>query len=158
MPIVHSPDYPDIDGPLVFLAGPIFGAPDWQPGAERLFHAQRPDLWLANPRPTLTTDDDRQIDWESHHLSRAGDEGVVFFWCPNEETHDCSRPYGQTTRFELGEWVARSKAAGSNLVLGVEPGFSNAYYFRRRLARDLPHAPVRDTLEATVEATLGLLD
>lgn len=157
MPVAHSPDYPSIEGPLVFLAGPIFGAPDWQPEAERLFEAARPDLWLANPRPTFLEEDDRQIDWESHHLARAAENGVVFFWCPNEETHNCARPYGQTTRFELGEWLARSKHSGSKIVLGVEPGFSNEHYFRRRFARDLPEAPVRDTLEATVRATLELL-
>src|SRR6516225_6635384 len=105
--VITPPDYRDIVGPLVFLAGPIQGAPLWQHEAIRLIAQISPTLHIANPRRDHSLDEfayDLQVDWETHYLKRASADGVILFWLARETDHDCSRAYAQTTRFELAEW------------------------------------------------------
>jgi len=90
-----------------------------------------------------------QVDWETHYLRRAGKDGVVFFWLAKEFKHQCDRAYAQTSRFELGEWKVRHERDGAKLVVGIEEGFTNARYIRRRLMQDCPDVGVCGTLETT---------
>lgn len=49
--ILTPPEFKNqIDGKLVFLAGPIQGALDWQKRAIELLLQDAPDLNIANPR------------------------------------------------------------------------------------------------------------
>jgi hypothetical protein len=150
VPLVLSPpECRPLTGPLVFLAGPIQGAPDWQAAATALIHAAAPDLPVANPRrayPPGTFDYAAQVDWETHHLRHAGRHGAILFWLADEAAHDCGRSYAQTTRFELAEWKVRHERDGAKLVVGIDRHFSGARYVRRRFAQDCPAVPVVDTL------------
>lgn len=158
--IFLPPTYSDLVGPVVFLAGPIQGAPLWQPEAAKLLHELMPSLHVANPRRERTLDPlgyDEQVDWETHHLRRAATGGVILFWLAKEATHTCDRAYAQTTRFELAEWKVRHERDGAKLVIGIEGGFTGAKYIRRRFAQDCPAVPVCDTLRDTCEAAVRLL-
>lgn len=136
--IVRPPDHPPLSlaEPVVFLAGPIQGAPNWQHAAERLLGDR---VHVANPRAEgfgQTHGFDAQVDWESHWLRRAAHRGCVLFWLAAEGVHDPARAYAQTTRFELGEWLTRVQlsATTTRVVVGAEAGFTGTRYVERRLA------------------------
>jgi hypothetical protein len=150
--IFRPPDFPSISGPVVFLAGPIQGAPPWQTEAIRHLGELAPRLHIANPCREYQSgefDYDTQVDWESHHLRRAAADGVILFWLAREACHDCGRAYAQTTRFELAEWKVRHERDTTRLVVGIEDGFTGAKYIRRRQAQDCPRVPVCSSLEET---------
>jgi hypothetical protein len=158
--LIYPPDYPDVSGPVVFLAGPIRGAPAWHPEAVRLLWSLAPHLHVANPSPPespASFEYPVQVDWETHHLRRAAANGVILFWLAKEQVHICERAYAQTTRFELAEWKVRHERDATKLVVGIEPGFTGARYVRQRLAQDCPKVPVCETLEETVRRAVGLV-
>jgi hypothetical protein len=158
--VILPPHYPDPSGPVVFLAGPIQGAPLWQVEAAKLLHELMPELHVANPR-RVSKDElvgyDEQVDWETHHLRRAAATGVILFWLAKEETHTCERAYAQTTRFELAEWKVRHERDGVRLVVGIEDGFTGAKYIRRRFGQDCPGVPVCGSLREACEAAVRLV-
>jgi hypothetical protein len=144
----------------VFLAGPIQGAADWQADAISYLTASAPTLNIASPRRWYlpgTFDYGAQVDWETHHLRRAAENGVILFWLAAEREHDCNRSYAQTTRFELAEWKIRHERDGVLIVVGIEEGFSGAPYIRRRLAQDCPAVPVVTSLEEACDRTVKQL-
>lgn len=158
--VILPPHYPDPAGPVVFLAGPIQGAPPWQVVAIRHLHELMPELHVANPRRDRTAGDVEyaaQVDWETHHLRRAAAGGAILFWLAREQTHFCERAYAQTTRFELAEWKVRHERDGTKLVVGIDDGFTGGRYIRRRLAQDCPAVPVCDSLRAACEAAVRLI-
>lgn len=151
-----APEELEIVGPAVFLAGPIQGASDWQEDAFRLLRELAPGLHVSSPRrPGEAKGDftdvmyDDQVAWEARWLRRCGAQGAILFWLAKEVEHVPGRAYAQTTRFELGEWVARSHLGLARLVVGIEPGFPGARYVSRRLRQSCPQAPLCDTLEET---------
>lgn len=158
--VITPPDYPRIRGPVVFLAGPIQGVTPWQEDAILLLRESKHKLTIANPRRSDETwqfQFDIQVDWETHYLDRAHREGVILFWLAKETAHSCERAYAQTTRFELGEWLAKYLAKKYKIVLGIEDGFTGARYIRRRLATDrkLKGIPVFDNLDDACDKVLS---
>lgn len=163
--LLHVPDTPPSSHahqPVVFLAGPIQGAPDWQ--AQAAARLDDPRWIVASPRRDYVGTGvefvyERQVDWESAWLARAGATGVVLFWLAAQAAETPGRSYAQTSRFELGEWVAKARLLPDvRLAVGIDEGFGNARYIRRRLAQDLPDVTVVDTLGALCEqARLHLL-
>jgi hypothetical protein len=154
--LILPPNYTHIEGPLLFLAGPIQGAPRWQDRALDFLHGFSPDLTIASPRRILdrSVNPERipyneQVDWESHHLRRAAVNGAILFWLAKEFEHQCDRAFAQTSRFELGEWKMRHERDGVKLIVGVEEGFTNERYIRRRLSQDCPDIRICQTLEET---------
>lgn len=152
----------------VFTAGPIQGAPDWQSEAAELFKRKSehlpgcPDFCVANPRSPdpWHGDYEGQVRWEVEHLYRAGRHGVVMFWLAKPDpngVHPEGRAYGQTSRFELGEWFGRGLHEPAlpygprNLVVGIEPGFSNERYIRTRIKWQWSLMEVPDNLDDTVQ-------
>ncbi|MFH1917236.1 MAG: nucleoside 2-deoxyribosyltransferase domain-containing protein [Nanoarchaeota archaeon] len=160
--LILAPTYHEhLDAPLIFLAGPITGAPDWQAAAYDIIHTRSPDLYVANPRRPIDVGSKdfskdmyaEQVDWESHHLAIAGKTGVILFWYALEVNHNCRRPYSQTTRQEFGEWVNEHKHAGTKIVVGIEPEHPAQKYITYRLPKECPEIPIFSELEATcVEA------
>jgi hypothetical protein len=145
-----------INGPLVFLAGPIQGAPHWQEDAIRWFTENAPAVSVASPRRLDRSRDfdyTAQVDWETHHLRRAATHGVILFWLAREVESTPGRAYVQTTRFELAEWKVRHERDGARLVIGIEEGFSGARYIRHRFGQDCPSVPILASLsEACAQA------
>jgi hypothetical protein len=160
--LILPPNYLEIiDSPLVFLAGPIQGAHNWQEQAIETIQNLAPGLCIACPRRKEEIRGEftaamynEQVDWETYHLREAGKKGVVMFWLAKELEHICRRAYAQTSRFELAEWKMRHETYGSNLVVGIEDGFSGEKYIRRRFSQDCPEVPVCDTLEETCKKTI----
>lgn len=145
---------------VIFLAGPIQGAPDWQSRAVKYIHKLNPEIIVASPRrdyPEGTFIYEAQVDWETHYLRKAGAEGVVLFWLARQAVETPGRAYAQTTRFELAEWKMRHERDGAKLVVGIEAGFGNERYIKRRLEQDAKNVPILSTLEETCESAVKLL-
>src|SRR3989344_8192202 len=109
--VIAAPEYVDVSTPIIFLAGPIQGAYDWQSDAIKLIQRNSPYLHIANPRRPgeakgnfSEKDYGEQVDWETYYLRRAAKDGAIMFWLAKEFVHKCERAYAQTSRFELGEW------------------------------------------------------
>lgn len=172
-----APQMVEISGPLIFLAGPIQGAPLWHDEAISVIRRMDKAVHIASPcrrrlrrltapvesavaRITKEFSDEmynEQVDWETHYLNRAAENGAILFWLAKEHRHICSRAYAQTSRFELGEWKERSKWIDVRLVVGIEKGFTNERYLRRRILQDCPGVPILDTLEATCATALEII-
>ncbi len=150
--------------PFVFLAGPIQGAPNWQ--AEAIEHLSDVSInpVIANPRFPGDWHGNYygQVDWETAHLARAAKKGVILFWlaCPDpDQPPDTGRAYAQTSRFELGEWAARKSLMPMhpvNLVVGIEPDFTNERYIRHRLDGMFPGMTIHTRLWTACEEVVHL--
>lgn len=161
--VLIPPAVGDVVGPLVFLAGPITGAPDWQSRAIALIRAADAELFIASPRRAVEREGDftedmylEQVAWEHRHLARAAEDGVTLFWLAKESRHVCDRAYAQTTRFELGEAVTVHRFTGAKVVVGIEPGFTNERYIRKTLASKTPGIVLLGTIEETCAAAIRL--
>jgi hypothetical protein len=149
--LLQPPEIIEIDEPIIFLAGPIQGAPDWQQKAARLIHRQAPHIVVASPRKDYldgTFVHEKQVDWETYNLRAAGKLGVVAFWLAKQTIETPGRAYAQTTRFELAEWKMRHQYEGAKLTLGIEEDFGNERYIRRRFAQDCPDVLITKSLAA----------
>jgi hypothetical protein len=158
--VITPPDIKKVDGPIIFLAGPIQGAYDWQKEAIEIISALNKELTIALPRKEYLDKEfiyEKQVDWETHHLNLAAKNGVILFWLAKEDKVVPGRAYAQTSRFELGEWKARSQLGLAKLVVGIEDGFSNSRYIRRRLMQDCPSVPVSESLEETCTNAVKLI-
>ena len=160
--VLIPPAYNDVAGPLIFLAGPIQGAPHWHQEAIALI-GDASGFQIASPRRPETGGKDypeevyqEQIAWEHFHLARAAQNGVTLFWLAREMVHQCDRAYAQTTRFELGEAVTLHQWKGIKVVVGLEAGFSNARYLRATITRKAPGIPLCSTLAETCEQAVRL--
>ena len=83
--VLIAPTYEDIEGPLIFLAGPIQGGYEWQDQSIEIIQSLDPEINIANPRRDETYKKGKftqemfneQVDWETHHLRRAGEYGFI---------------------------------------------------------------------------------
>jgi len=157
---IQPPEIVDVEGQVIFLAGPIQGAPLWQPEAASLIHSRK-DIMVASPRksyPEGTFVYEKQVDWETHFIGRAKRFGAVMFWLAKQLEDTPGRSYAQTSRFELGESKRDHERDGIKLVVGIEPGFGNERYIRRRISQDCPDVTITNNLLDTVDATLLIMD
>lgn len=144
--IYCPPEFPRASEPLIFLAGPIQGAPDWHSKAIGLLDGY-PIASPKRPDDSWKFDFEAQVDWESKCLEQAARTGCILFWLAKEETHHPDRAYAQTTRFELAEWITRKRY---RVVIGIEPGFSGERYIRHRML-DHSNWHIFGTLEETCQ-------
>lgn len=148
--LLQPPEIVQTNEPVIFLAGPIQGSSDWQSEAAYFIHDLDSTLIVASPRknyPEGTFVYERQVDWETHFLRAAGRGGVVAFWLAVQVEETPGRSYAQTTRFELAEWKMKHEYEGVKLTIGIEEGFGNARYIRRRFSQDAPDVKIVETLE-----------
>lgn len=165
------------DSKLVFLAGPIQGAEDWQNKATELLSKGNPELFIANPRKTDYPSPEKlletfgvddawpiQVEWETAHLRTASRTGAIMFWLAKETEHFCERAYAQTTRFEFAEWLTHYKYRKINdpnnklkIILGMDNDFPGARYITHRVFNDCPEFVIATTLEDTCNLTLKAL-
>jgi hypothetical protein len=157
--VLFPPTITPLDSPLVFLAGPIQGAPHWQADAIRWFTEHAPTIAVASPRRqdrSREFDYAAQVDWETHYLRLAAGRGVILFWLAAEAESVPGRAYAQTSRFELAEWKVRHERDGARLAVGIEDGFSGARYIRHRFGQDCPRVPLLSSLPAVCAAAAEL--
>jgi len=150
--VYSPPEIVDVQGPIIFLAGPIQGSEDWQKEAIEIIQDLNPEVNIANPRRHYLPGDfiySKQVDWETHFLNLASKQGVIVFWLAKESDHDPERAYAQTSRVEIGEWMAKCSTSNGNikLIIGIEEGFSGAKYLRRRVPQECPNAKIFDNLK-----------
>lgn len=158
--LLQPPEIVETDGPVIFLAGPIQGAPNWQAEATSTIHNIDPSVVIASPRrdyPEGTFVYEKQVDWETHFLRKAGQTGVVGFWLAAQTEETPGRAYAQTSRFELAEWKMRHEYEGIRLTIGIEEGFGNARYIRRRFAQDCPGVEIAGSLSEMCRNAIELV-
>ena len=158
--IILPPNYPKLENSVIFLAGPIQGALDWQKEAIKYIQREAPELNIANPRREILPEEfiyAKQVDWETHYLNKASKNGVIMFWLAKENEHLPRRAYAQTSRFELGEWKVKHETKGIKLVIGIEEGFSNSKYIKRRISQDCPKIKICTSLKETCQEAINLI-
>lgn len=133
--------------PVIFLAGPIQGAPDWQSRAvHQISSFKDNDFWLCNPRRSEGTDKSKfdyyeQVSWELDQLTKARDYGAVIFWFAKQDPkveYPAGRAYAQTTRFEMGlacGWKDYNPSIA--ISVGIEDGYvgGNEKYIKHLASR-----------------------
>jgi hypothetical protein len=157
--LLQPPEIVKTTNPVIFLAGPIQGAPGWQSEAISFIHDLDPSLVVASPKRDYLEGTflyERQVDWETHFLRTAGRTGVVAFWLAAQIKETPGRAYAQTTRFELAEWKMRHEYEDVKLTIGIEEGFGNARYIRRRFSQDTPSVKIADSLEEMLRNAVDL--
>ena len=151
-----------LQAPLIFLAGPIRSAPNWQDEAIDILFSQGSNLIIASPRrgvrdkiaQYIATGDEsyfpRQRAWERHYLDIASKTGAILFWLPDEAEHDCQKVYGAMTRVEIGQWMTNYKYNNSvRFCVGSDDKFSELDTIDFDLKLDAPNKEIKQTLEET---------
>ena len=157
--VITPPNFGPVNGPLVYLAGPIEGAPDWQAEALVRLAGLDPSLNVANPRRELAPGEElasEQMDWETGYLRRAEEHGAILFWMAAEHERVPWRAYAQFARAQLFEYKARHELAGARIVLGIEENFAGGTYMRRRFEQEAVGVPLFRTLEECCVAAAHL--
>ncbi len=153
--------------PLVFLAGPIKGAPIWQDEAIKILLSYPSHLMVASPRRSVSPEFQqyvvqgdnsyfpRQRAWERHYLDIASKQGAILFWLPGEIEHSCEKAYGAMTRVELGQWTTKLNLDRTlPICIGSDGKFSELDTIKYDLSLDAPEIELKNTLEETCfEAT-----
>jgi len=168
--IIPKTYVPMVEEPLIFLAGPILGAPNWQDEAVDFLLSQEPSLIVVSlrrkvrekiARRVLKGDETffpRQRAWERHYLNMASETGTTLFWLPGEVEHDCSKSYGAMTRFELGQVMASySEGNPVSFCVGSDGKFSELHIIQYDLSLDVPNKEIIGTLEETCLEAIKLL-
>lgn len=158
--LLQPPEIVETDGPVIFLAGPIQGAPDWQSETASIIHSIDSSIVIASPRRDYlegTFVYEKQVDWETHFLRKAGRLGVIGFWLAAQTEEIPGRAYAQTSRFELAEWKMHHEYKGIKLTVGIEEGFGNARYIRRRFKQDCPDIKIADSLSEMCQNAVDLV-
>ena len=148
--------------PLIFLAGPIRSAPNWQDEAIDFLFSQEQNLAIASPRRGIRDkiasyimpgDENyfsRQRAWERHYLDIASKTGAILFWLPGEIEHDCQKVYGAMTRVEIGQWMTRYNFDKNvRFCIGSDGKFPELHTIAFDLRIDAPDKKIFLTLEET---------
>lgn len=152
----------NINEPLIFLAGPIRSASNWQDIAIEIIFSKDPDIYTASPRRGIRDNIAKYIisgnenyfprrrAWERHYLDIASKKGAILFWLPGEAEHDCKKAYGAMTRKELGDWSTAYKFDKSvRFCVGSDGKFSELDTIKYDLSQDVPDKDIKNSLEDT---------
>lgn len=145
---------------VVFLAGPIQGTPDWRKEAISRIKRESREIVIASPRRDYHPEEFdyvQQVDWETYHIKRAGENGAIMFWFPKESKHNSGKGYERRTEVILGICMVRHERDGVKLSVGIERGFSEERHIRRVFNNDYPEVPVLDNLRETCLSVVKLL-
>jgi len=163
---IHFPPHHDEipkRAPLIFLAGPIQGSPDWQTETALELTHHLKDAHVASPR-RITEDKNfdykEQVRWEKDHLRRARNLGVIMFWFAAQDhalEYEKGRAYSQTTRIEMGKVIGWREFTQFPIVIGFDPEYTPQGGGSERYMRDDAeenNIPVYDSLDDTIDATM----
>jgi len=169
MRLVISKNYIGIDEPLIFLAGPIVGASNWQDEAVEIIFSLNPNLIIASPKwgiresiaKYIVNGDEnyfrRARAWERHYIEIASKNGAIMFWLPGEEKHDCNKVYGAMTRIELGQWLTRYSLDNKvRFCIGSDGKFSELRTIEFDFKTDAPDKVMFNSLEETCREAVRL--
>jgi hypothetical protein len=141
-----------LDGPVVYVAGGITGADDWQHhyAVPRLLGSPYPVVVVNPRRHEFNVDDDamhaEQVVWEYRHLNLEQNT-VVMVWFPD------SRVEHPIAWFEFGMALART-GRGRQLVVGCHPNYVRAKDVRLQWQCYRSGQRLYTTLPETVDAAL----
>ncbi len=154
--------YVEVNGSLIFLAGPIMGAPNWQDEAIDFILTRKPRMTVVSPRrgirqsiarhilPSEENYFPRQRAWERYYLDLASKTGAIMFWLPRESEHRCEKVYGAMTRLELGQWMTNYRNNNSvRVCFGSDGKFPELDTVKYDLSLDTPDKDIKTTLEET---------
>jgi Nucleoside 2-deoxyribosyltransferase like len=158
--ILVSPNSETVDGPSVFLAGPILGAPDWHSDAigflslnesiSIISPRQARDEAIPFPQDLFNT----QIEWEQSYMMGAMRDGVILFWFA-KPIH-ATEFYAQQSFFELGDILAQTQGE-SSVAVGIEDGFPNGEYLTATLHKKYLNLTVHKKLSDVCDHALRLI-
>ena len=166
MKVIYPSENGENEDILIFLAGPIQGARNWQKEASEIIEKFAMEnniverLTIASPRwehLANKVDYETQVAWETEYLNKASKKGVILFWLEKEQEHYCDRAYAQTTRFELAEWKVKHEFAGANIVLGIDEKFTNRRYITIRFNQDCPDVKICKSLIDTCKEAVNFI-
>jgi hypothetical protein len=155
MKVVYARQPYEIEGPVIFLAGPTpreKSVPSWRPEALRLLQ----EMGFAG---TVFVPEDEgwgsmdnleygdQIAWERDGLR---DSDVIVFWVPR----DLKDMPGLTTNIEYGAVTGLGPTPAKPYVLGYPPGTRKMGYLE--YVANEQQMPVRDTLEETLREAMAM--
>lgn len=155
--------------PLVFLAGPVQGAPDWQTRfASQILSSETGAV--ASPRRTsedqVRFDANEQVAWEHAALERARSFGVLAFWLAaqnlDDKTYPAGRAYAQTTRLEIGKALGwKQFQPDLPIIIGFDPeyttnGGGSEGYIRREAA--MANIAIYHSDDKFVDAIMSIMD
>ena len=124
--IVRPPHSFSENGKVVYLAGPLKSAPNWQKEACDYFERSASGLHIINPRwesLPLDFDAEDQFQWEYFHQCLALERGCVMFWFPANMKNRRPFAYGGKALIDLGEIVAQTRLNKGRIYIGMEPGW-----------------------------------
>ena len=148
---------------VIFLAGPIRDAPQWQVEAFKLLQKYNFDGYVAAPvrsleinLPFMVSNElfPRQLKWEQYYLKRASIKGCILFWLPLRKTFKFKKAYARDTFGELGEWRGRSMCSNCNIVIGGEDEFDGFDMIKRNYQAHSPSMKFYNSLEDTIKAAI----
>ena len=150
---------------VIFLAGPIQGAPDWQAEAVHIFKnssSKQEALHICNPRRSELPENfdyQQQVAWEKAYLMRSAQLGTIAFWFAARDfklPYPEDRSYAQTSRVEFGRALGwKDRDPSIQISLGIEPGYSGSEKYFKTCADEFD-LPVFATLEETCLSALAL--
>ena len=136
-----------LNGPLVYLHGPIQGSVNWHEQAINVLGDLAPEVHVASARGAdFRGGPERHLAWEQAFMERAALDGVLVFWCAKETRHRCDRTHAAQMRFDLGEWAVKSSIGLARMVVGFERGFTGGPYLQRRFTLSYKNVPICRTL------------
>jgi len=165
--VLRAPEY-DINSTfeenqdiVVFLAGPIQGAPEWQEEFIGKIQNELKDIKLnkniiiCSPRRLEKSKNfnyDEQVEWESYYLNKASKQGMIIFWLPKEKEKIEGRTYAQTTRFEIGEWWAKGQNIKDfKIVVGAQKKFDGQTYIIKKFSDTYPKFKLNTNIEDMID-------
>lgn len=159
-----------INSPIIFLAGPIRQAPNWQDEATRIILDKNPNILVISPRRGIRKEIEkcvikgeedhfhRQRAWERYYLELASRKGVVMFWLPKPQEHSCEKPYASLTRVEIGQIMTKyALDKKTKFCVGGEEGFYELELISYDLGIDAPDKKVFSTLNETINEAIRIL-
>lgn len=143
----------------VFLGGPIRGAGDWRSDIfERLgsISSTRKAIEVVDPsrRSEFELTAEMRAHWEEQAMASSAINGVLSFWIANQveqigDAGDFPRPYGQFSRLELGQWLARAECDPTlRVILGVSVNIPYFEYMCAKIAKFDLRYPIRTNVGA----------
>ncbi len=176
----HSPEPIEIpySMPLIFLEGPVQGAPDWQEEFAEALIARNDNVAVATPRPLQEHEDalrssneeiaeqasDRQVAYEYYARMRTFQFGAyALWWAAQDPTipYKEGRVYGKTTNVEIGElWGIHLLHPDFPMVIGYDPEFkpsganSKNYILRNHALMGIPTHDSLKSMEGAMDELL----